>query len=316
MQTPTTQNSATATTSATAARFSAQEFLKMFAAAVGAGVAVSVVATAVALLLSRDVAAASTLSAHSAAIEQPYAAEVDPFGTEASPGDLFIGGGCDREAVEVIERDWQIRVDGSTAEIRVMQSFLMPIDGPTVAFFEAVLPKGATFKSLKSHGAGPSREAKLASATAQINARANVEKVDTVNQLVMWHDVESNIIQTAQIPNMKPGEPVTIEYTYTVRIDANHSERVLDLALAPAVQDSYDANDTKRPATIPASVWVEWVGAKPKHLRGLSGDFALETAADGVIGLSWFSAATTAGHKLNVAWDAVGTPATTAVAKR
>ena len=50
-------------------------------------------------------------------------------------GGLYIGGGCDQESVVAVERDWRVKIDNYATEVRVMQTFLMPADGPTVAFF-------------------------------------------------------------------------------------------------------------------------------------------------------------------------------------
>lgn len=300
----------------TSARFVARDVAKLFAAAVASGVAVSLAAAGITLFLANSAYAVTkpALTATSA-----YESAPSLFDQAAGePGGLYIGGGCDREAVEVIERDWQIRIDGKKAEIRVMQSFMMPAEAPTTAFFEVTLPRGAALKSLKTHSAENTIEAKLMRAANTVrSAAAEVRAVSGKGGLAMWHDRDANTITTEQISKLAPGAAVTVEYTYSIEIDANQTERVFNLALAGSQVDTYDAAFRGKPATIPASVWVEWVGAKPQHLRGLSGDYAVETAPDGVVGLSWFSPAVTMGNTFAVAWDVrdTVTPAPT-VAKR
>jgi hypothetical protein len=313
---PVTAESQPPKTSAAAPQFAARDFIKMFAAAIGSGVAVSVVAAGVTLLLARNADAAMSRAAPAVQATEAVPGLFDQADASGEPGGLFIGGGCDREAVDVIERDWQIRIDGNKAEVRVMQSFLMPSDAPLPAFFEATLPRGAIFKSLKSHTRAQTRQAKLMRAIAtRGRATAEVGVVTGKTDLAAWFDRDSNTLTTEHIPHLAAGETVTVEYSYTIDIDGKYTERVLNLALAGQHTETYDADFRGKPATVATSVWVEWVGAKPQRLRGLSGDYAVETAPDGVVGLSWFSPALTAGHKLSVAWDAVQVPAS-AIAKR
>jgi hypothetical protein len=313
---PVTVDSHPPKVSVAAPQFAARDFIKMFAAAIGSGVAVSLVAAGVTLLLARNADAAVSRATPTVQAPDVTARVFDQADASGEPGGLFIGGACDREAVDVIERDWQIRIDGNKAEVRVMQSFLMPSDAPTSAFFEATLPRGAVFKSLKSHAAKQSREAKLMRATASHGrAAADVRIVAGKTDFTMWFDRDTNTVTTEHIPHLVAGETITVEYRYAIDIDNKHPERILNLALAGTQTESYDAHFRGKPATVAASVWVEWVGAKPQHLRGLSGDYAVETAPDGVVGLSWFSPALTAGHKLTLAWDANQAPAS-AIAQR
>jgi hypothetical protein len=288
------------------ANFSARDFGKLFAAAVGSGVVVSLAAAALALALAGTADAAThrvSPRAGTPAMPQPAPRAAFEYADESAPGALFLGGACDREVIDTAARDLQIRIDGTLAEIRVMQSFVMPADGPTTAFFEAVLPRGATLKSLKAHAPRHVYEAALAQPAPRVTSVASVRKPTRRAEVTMWLDAESNTLQTEHIPHLVPGEVVTIEYTYTLSVAENAIERLLNLTLSQP-KDSHDPEATTRPLTTPVSVWVEWKGAKPKQLRGLSGDFALETAVEGVFGLAWHDPAVVAGHKLSLSWDA------------
>lgn len=318
MNAPEITDKSTNTSREAAVRFVARDVAKLFGAAVASGVAVSLAAAGIALFLANNAYAVTKPALTTTSAHESAPSLFDQAAGE--PGGLYVGGGCDREAVEVIERDWQIRIDGTRAEIRVMQSFMMPAEAPTTAFFEVTLPRGATLKSLKTHSADKTVEAKLERATATVRGvAAEVRAVSGKGGLAMWHDRDANSITTEQISKLPPSEAVTVEYTYTIDVDTNRSERVVSFALAGTQVDTYDASFRGKPSTIPASVQVEWVGMKPQHLRGLSGDYAVETAPDGVVGLTWFSPAVASGNTFAVAWDVrdaiVPTPAST-IAKR
>jgi len=135
--------------------FAPLDFLKMLAAAAASGVGVSIVAAGLALALAKS-AGAEALQKN-AVIKSTSTQSLQPWPTVLQPavGGLYIGDGCDREPVDAIERDWLVKIDGHStqmrAEVRVMQTYLMPAQGSTNAFFEATLPPNATLISLKAH---------------------------------------------------------------------------------------------------------------------------------------------------------------------
>lgn len=95
------------------------DFLKMFLAAVICGVAVSVIAAGVALLLAHDAYAAtlpqdnSTSNTSEPAPGADIAAELQPY-----PGMLLISSGCDAEILDATERDWKATIDDKNIDVR------------------------------------------------------------------------------------------------------------------------------------------------------------------------------------------------------
>ncbi len=285
------------TSKANAAKFAAGDFLKMFAAAIGSGIAVSLAAAAIALALSGSAQASERAALAADAV-------VADLKSVAAPGGLYIGGACDRDPVDVLERDWQIRIDGDTAEVRVMQSFLMPDEGEGLgnisAFFEATLPRGAQLKSLKAHAGNTIRSGELVrlNKVTSFN-RAQLSAIEKRNGLLMWND--EGAVQTDQITNIAPGESVVVEYTYTINV-ANGQSNALDLALTETQHDAFDSNRNARPVTAAAHVWVKWIGAKPQYLSGFPDDSVIEKTINGATGLSWSSLDLSAGKKFSLAW--------------
>lgn len=282
----------------TTPNFSSKDILKMFSAAVGSGVLVSLAAAAIALALASS-AQAKTIDT---AMPAKIAAASDDINAEPTPGGLFIGGGCESEPITALERDWLVRIDGDVAEVRIMQAFMMPADGPTAAYFLAQLPRGATLKDLKAHTGKKTHTGEFIKLDSLVGARhAEVRAINKLDGLMMWND--QGAIHTDHITHLTPGETITFEYTYALKIVSRDALRALELALTDDDKDQYDANDNEKPVTTSASVWVQWASAKPKYLSGLSDDIAVESTVDGISELSWSTPALGAGNKFRLASD-------------
>ncbi len=276
--------------------FAARDFLKMLAAAVASGVGVSVVVAGLALVLSNN-AEAEVLQKNAA---MNATSTQSP---QATVGGLYIGGGCDREPVDAVERDWLVKINGNTAEVRVMQTFLMPADGPTAAFFETILPPHAKLIALKAH-----TPQKILSGKVMVvddfagMSRQELNKFSRHDALVMWND--EGTLSTDQIMNLVPNDTVVVEYTYAINVQHQDGIHEFDLALNTMENETLAAI---KPNLTSGTVWVEWVGAKPKHLRDMPIDVTLEESAQGIAGLSWFTPSLAPAATIKFAWE-MGAP--------
>lgn len=295
------------------AQFKVMDFFKILIAAVMCGIAFSLCAVTLTLLLTSNAEAGSVVVAKSSAAvttANKVATKVTPS-SEYTPGVLNIGDGCEQEPLSAIERDWQIRIDGDVAVVRIMQSYLIPADGPTVANFQAQLPEGAVLASLKIDAANASQTAKLMTHQAfAALSRTDMRALRKSNRLiVLKHNRE---IESDSILNLIPGETLTVEYTYAVPVQLLDGAARLNLvlqseaALPYAVHES--AHELTRETTtykvaIQNTVWVEWVKNFPRTVSSKSGDISIEKSSEGITGASWFSADLSANRQFNITWD-------------
>jgi hypothetical protein len=282
--------------------FAPRDFLKILAAAVVSGVGVSVVVAGLALVLSSSaeaevlqknavVKATSTQTPHNA-----------PVTLQSTVGSLYIGGGCDRELVDAVERDWLVKIDGNTAVVRVMQTFLMPAEGPTTAFFEVTLPPSAELIGLAAHTPEKILHGKVFALHEFAGmSRQELNKFSYQDALLMWND--ESALSTDQIINLIPDEVVVIEYTYSINTQLKNGLNELALALNAVENEAIPAS---KPNLTSGTVWVEWVGAKPKRLSDMPIEATLEESAQGISGLSWFTPSLASGlttKAIKFAWE-------------
>lgn len=285
--------------------FAPGDFLKMLAAAVASGVGVSIVVAGLALVLSS--------SAEAEALQKNAIVKVaSTQALQPTVGGLYIGGGCDREPVDAVERDWLVWIDGKTAEVRVMQTYLMPAEGPTAAFFEATLPPNAKLIALKAH----TPEKILSGKVITLNdfagmSRQELNKFSRHDALMMWSD--EGTLSTDQIMNLIPNETVVVEYTYSINTQFQNGLHEFDLALNPAETETFSA---AKPNLTSGTIWVEWVGAKPKRLNDMPADVTLEESAQGITGLSWFSPSLAHAAAIKFAWEMDTPTSKTRIANR
>jgi hypothetical protein len=291
--------------SSTRPSFAARDFLEMLAAAVASGVGVSVVAVGLALALSNS-AGAEALQKNAivkAISAQPQQAA--PVALQPTVGGLYIGGGCDREPVDALERDWLVKVDGNTAEVRIMQTFLMPAEGPTTAFFEVTLPPKVKLIALKAHTPEKILSGKVMAMDDFVGmSRQELNKFSRHDTLIMWND--EGTLSTDQIMNLIPNETVVVEYTYSINTQLQNGLHEFDLVLNNADAAENETISANKPNLTSGTVWVEWIGAKPKHLSDMPIDVTLEESVQGITGLSWFTPSltpATATKAIKFAWE-------------
>ena len=299
--------------------FAPRDFLKMLAAAVASGVGVSIVVAGLALALSNS-ASAEALQKNAVVTATVKATSTQAL--QPTVGGLYIGGGCDRESVDAVERDWLVKIDGHStqmrAEVRVMQTYLMPAEGPTTAFFEATLPPNAKLLALKAH----TPEKILSGKVITLNdfagiSRQELNKFSRHDALMMWND--EGTLSTDQIMNLIPNETVVVEYTYSINIQLQNGSHEFDLVLNNADKAENEMISPNKPNLTSGTVWVEWLDAKPKRLTDMPIDVTLEESAQGITGLSWFTpslAPTTATKAIKFAWEMDAPISKTRIANR
>jgi hypothetical protein len=306
---------------ATRANFATTDLLKLLAGAIASGVAVSFAAAGLALALAGS--ANATPMAKSAVIMSVPQKNVDStidseMTTEANadsfPGSLRIGGGCDSEPIDAQEREWLVSIDGNKAKVRVIQSFNMPLDGGTVAFFDAALPGKAELIDLSIQSGGRTWQGRVMKADAMAKLdRDGFRALDAKGVVLMW--VDAGYVSTDQIVNLVAGEVVTVEYTYAIKIETQKTEGSIVINLAPhrmvdasggtgeGITQSTNQRPNEKPAPVSGTVWVEFVGALPKQVRSAKNTLILDQSPAGIRGGSWFSPALDKAEKFIITWD-------------
>jgi hypothetical protein len=299
------------TTSQTTASpsFATTDLLKLFAGAVASGVVVSLIAAGVAFALASN---ASATPMTKPAIVSSVAQREAPGSTQSQspretdadtiPGSLRIGGGCDSEPIDAIEREWMVSIDGSTAKVRVMQSFVMPEDAGTLAFFDTVLPPDAKLVALNVQGRARAWEGRVMTAESMAKLdRESFQRLDEMGVLLMWLD--SRYVTTDQLTNLSPGETVTVEYTYAVSIGEQQGDRVLALKLAPGKTRAADRVAADKPIPVSGTVWVDFVGSLPKRIKNAHRALVVDDSPAGIRGASWYSASLETTETFSIVWE-------------
>ena len=103
------------------------DFLKMFLATVICGIAVSLAAAAITLVLSNAAYAAAPVNDLNVSGTRHHAPPAPSIiETQAFPGVLLFGDGCDADLLDATDHDWKITINGNYIDVRVMQTFVMP----------------------------------------------------------------------------------------------------------------------------------------------------------------------------------------------
>ncbi len=277
------------------------DFLKMFTAAVLCGLAVSIAAAGLTLLLT-PAAEAATIDVKST--------DDDANKPDAAPGMLILGDGCDGITLEAMERDWYVRIDGKTIEVRVMQTWLLPEEVDGAAVFQVLLPRNAALKKLSAQTAGREWAGRMISQPAYEKLSATEYRRLTRNQLLVVQSPEAEIT-SSPIIGLQAGDAVIVQYTYVINSRTSTGIDSLELPLqSPDTGSALDNSPTdgihtiaptRRPAT-PGSVWVEWAGQKPARLLSAPGESDIERIAGKIAGLSWASPALQPGERLRLSW--------------
>lgn len=264
-------------------QFAMWDFLKMLFAAMLCGLAVSMVAAAIALLLAHE--AYGAVPVRDPASSNAIGADMSlPEELRPSPGLLLIGNGCGATVVEAVERDWKVTIDGNRTSIRVMQTFIVPEGDLAVSSFNAILPAGANLLRLSVHTAGSMWHGKILNTEAHTKlAPADFRNFSRRNLLPVQND--DGVISTDTIINIAANEALTIEYTY--RMITVESIRGHNLTVS-LVNEDLPVHATGGPPTR-GTVWVEWSGRKPRELLRVPSGASLETSGPQITGFSWAS---------------------------
>jgi hypothetical protein len=184
-----------------------------------------------------------------------------------------------------------------------MQSFNMPQDAGTVAFFDAAIPYKGELVGLTVQSAGRTWQGRVMTAGAMAKLdRDGFHALDRQGVVLMW--VDGGYLSTDQIVNLAPGEVVTVEYTYAVDIHVKQGSASLALNLAPHRAGDSNAMVHDKPKSVSGTVWIEFVGTLPSQLNATGGGMALDQTPSGIRGGSWFNPALDKAEKFSFVWDA------------
>lgn len=302
--------------------FAPRDFLELLAGAVVSGLAVSLAAVGVTLVFASNADAspsAAPVLVTSVVIADggKYVEPTSNASINAVPGSLKVGGGCDAESIDAIEREWMVSIDGSLAKVRVMQSFTLPAAAAgdnIAAFFDTVLPDNAKLIGLKVHGSQRTWEGQIMTAESFAKLdRDGFHALDEKGVLLMW--VDSRYVTTDQIIDLAPGETITVEYTYSTSVIDKQGNATFALNLASReMRDGMSDGSTApsdKPAPVSGTVWIDFIGNLPKQLKrqensndvGKNRAVVLDDSPAGIRGVSWFSAALDQAETFSIAWE-------------
>ena len=276
------------------------DFLRMFLASVICGLAVSLVAAGIALVLAHDAFASETLKhVNSAGSASERRATDTGTETRPYPGVLMISSGCDADAVDAVERDWKVTVKGKQIDVRVMQTFVVPAGDATAGTFNASLPGGARLLRLHVHTTGNVLIGKIFDAKSYDQLTAADFRDHSRNGMLTVQN-DDGAISTDAIVNIAATEAVTIEYTYRMATDDSQVPQYLFLTLA---NDNTPFDHAAGNPPTSGTVWVEWVGRHPRRMTQVPNGAFLETVGTKITGLSWIIRPSNFGAPFQLAWS-------------
>ena len=264
--------------------FDAWDIVKMFIAAIFCGLAVSIAAAGLALLLS------SNADAHEATTNNATKGA-------AAPGALMIGTGCDGVLLEALERDWVVSVQDNEIVVRVMQTWLMPKDFEGAAVFQMRIPAGAKLITLSASTRAGDLDGRQISAIAAAKLSPSAYLKLTREHLLVTTSPDGGV-NTSPIMDLRGEDALVVQYAYRVTPPINDAAGAVQLLLQPPRRESSD----RAPEPGRASVWVDFGQRKPKQLITAPQDASIEREQNPIAGLSWNSPAVAAGEKFQLAW--------------
>ena len=267
-------------------RFAFWDVVKMLGAAALCGLAVSIAAAGLTLLLSGNADAAEVN-------------RNDGDNAQGAPGTLLISAGCDGMPLDALERDWVVRIDGGSVKVRVMQTWLMPNEFEGAAIFQARLPQGARLKTLSAGTSNREWQGRKITAAAFAKLSPSAYLDQTRNHLLVTTEADGNV-STSPIMDLQSGETLFVQYTYLMKLDADRNNDALQLALHPAENSTSNRRDA--PEHSRGSVWVKWGGRRPARMTEFPREAALEHDNNVIAGLSWTTPAIQPGEKFRLAW--------------
>ncbi|MEO8101452.1 MAG: hypothetical protein ABI790_02940 [Betaproteobacteria bacterium] len=309
------------------AQFVIWDFVKMLAMAILGGLAVSIVAAGITLLLTGSAEARriqkepAAFVTKSSTMREVNAPDTDRDELAATPGLLWLGEGCEGRALRAIERDWQVRIDDQGIAVRVMQTYQLPAESAASATFHVRLIKGATLQRIAAQT--PTRDwgGRLISSRDYERLTPADFREMSRNQILVQRSPRGTVM-TSPIEGLASGELVTIEYVYSLAADTVGGMSALVLPLEAG--DDLEGNnanlrgepnedqvwDPEFPSPAKAdslhstrgAVWVEWIGRKPSRVLGLPADADLDIAASRIDGFSWSTDAIQRGARFHLEW--------------
>lgn len=276
------------------------DFVRMLLAAIVFGVAVSLVAAGIALVLAYD-AYAVTPSADSATANSGGGGFVTSADAELQPypGVLMISSGCDADMLEATERDWKVTINGKYTDVRVMQTFIVPAGDSTVATFSAALPTGARLLGLNAHTVGNLWRGKIFDEKSYGQLTA-IDFRDLSRSGVLIVQEDDGAISTDAIINIAATEAVTIEYTY--RLPKEETQISQNLLVTMANHNTL-FGQVARDLPVSGTVWLQWLGKNPSRLTRIPSGAFLETSGSKITGLSWATRQVSADAPFQIAWS-------------
>ncbi len=293
------------------------DFLKMLVAAILCGLAVSITAAGITLLLTGGAEARPLQKAPVMAAAQTIAHIIDRDDAETddlspTPGVLLLGDGCESISLAAIERDWRVRIEGNLIDVRVMQTFQLPAEAVEVATFHARLMKGARMQSLAAQSSTQDWAGHVISADEYDRLTPAQYLKLSRHQLLTSHSPRG-VVMTSPFLGLKSGDLITIEYAYEMTLDSADGPATFMLPLEAA--DEYAANSLpmvdrggalsyNRTNTGPTrgAVWVNWIGHKPSRVTGLPVEADLDVSMSRVDGFSWAIREIQPGARFQIAW--------------
>jgi hypothetical protein len=264
--------------------FTAWDIVKMLTAAIFCGLAASIAAAGLVLLLSSNAEA-----------REP--STVDAAEAAAAPGTLVIGPGCDGASLDALERDWVISVQENEIIVRVMQTWLMPKDFDGAAVFRMRLPADAKLNTLSASTPTRDWEARQIPAIAAAKLSPSAYLKLTREHLLVTAAPDGSV-NTSPIMDLRGEEALVVHYAYRVSRPMNDAAGAIQLLLQPPQSESSD----RVPEPGRASVWVDFGQRKPKQLITAPQDANIEREQNLIAGLSWSSPALSTGEKFQLAW--------------
>ena len=268
------------------------DFMRMIGAAILSGLAISIVAATLAMLLSRSA-------------EATPATQVAGPANLAGPGVLAAGMGCDSVPIEATERDWWVKIEGRRATVRVMQSFLMPEESEGAAVFTAFLPAKATLRSFSLQTTQADYDARILSRAESDALDADAYQMLTRHAALVTTDSNGEI-STSLLPGLEQDRVVTITYAYSVPVESVAGKAQFTLPLTETRFSTIDAllETQAKPAreSLRGAVWVEWSGTPPRRVEGAPANAHFEREAGRIEALSLESMNLAPGARLQLSW--------------
>ena len=298
------------------AKFAALDVFKMLAASALCGIVFSLFAVCLTLLLMNNADAHDLhIEKHSSLTrvliqnvsQSAWVVEASPD-AEVVPGQLYVGDGCGREPLEAIDGDWLIRIHSDFVDVSVKQTFLLPIDGSTVANFHVQLPRGARLRGLAALTQNKDWAGQLISDEQYDRLTPTAYLKLTHDRLLVSHSTNGSVM-TSPILNLRTDEVVTIQYTYEIAPGGDNGRPSFKLPLAPTdhSEGGIPASTTEvivsKLPTTKGAVWVEWIGRKPMQVMGLHVDEDMEISKTSVEGFSWTVNGLLPGATLHLGWS-------------